>query len=329
MKNRGLWAKIIVTVATCILLLWLIDWNKFVNTLKAANGYWLFAVFVIIHMDRLFMAYKWAILLRTSGVLVSTGTIIKAYYIGSFWSSFLPSSIGGDAVRVGWLVKKVQVDAIVISSSIIVERFLGTLALAIGALGGLILLMLYLDLKLPALSIAILLFLSVSTIAVILLFSQSAHDIVHKLISYLPFQRVSRAIEKMRITILAFREKPRVLIAFLFLSILEQAFPIGSIYVMAKALSVDLSLIWVIIGLPIILAVVRIPISVNNLGIQEGIFAFIFSFAGVPLSASVLMSLTDRVLVLLAVLPGALWTVSASKSNVTVPVVMRDSDSMK
>lgn len=324
MRNWALLARIIVTIATCVLLFWLIDWNKFGSTLKAANVYWLFAVFVIMHMDRLFMAYKWTILLRASGVPVSIGTTVKAYYIGSFWSSFLPT-IGGDAVRASWLIKKEQRAAIIVSS-IIIERFLGTLALALTALGGFVLFIVYLDLRLPALSVIIFLFLVVSIIAVTLLFSRSAHDILHKLMSYLPFQRQSRVSEKIKVTILAFKEKPRILITFLILSIFEQAFPIIATFALAKGLSIDLSLMWVIICIPIILAVCRIPISLNNLGIQEGAFAFIFSFAGVPLSASVLMSLTDRVLVLLVTLPGALWTVAAPKNNVMVPVAMQGSD---
>jgi len=77
-----------------------------------------------------------------------------------------------------------------------------------------------------------------------------------------------------------FRDKRWLLMTFLVLSILEQAFPIIANYMWAKALSIDVPLVWLIMGMPIILAVSRLPISVKSIGIQEGAYAFVFSLGG-------------------------------------------------
>lgn len=314
MKKPGFWARTIVSVAACLLLLGWINWDEFSDTVKEANGYWLFTVFLLLHMDRLFMAYKWRILLRTSGVSVSTMTTVKAYYIGSFWSFFLPS-VGGDVVRISWLIRKAKgQSSAIIASSAVIERLLGALALAIVASGSFILSTVYFGLRLPALSRIIFLFLVVSIVAIAVIFSRSAHAMSQKLLSRLTFEKVSHMLEKMMSATLAFKEKPGLLITFIILSILEQAFSIIAIFTMTKALSIDIPIVWVIIGVPIILAVSKMPISVNGLGVQEGAYAFIFAFAGLSLSKSVAMSVTDRVLTLLATLPGALWTVKVPKS---------------
>jgi uncharacterized protein (TIRG00374 family) len=312
--------KIVVSITIFFLVLWLIDWNEFGNTLKAANIYWIFLVFAIINIDRLFMAYKWMLLLRSSGISVSTGTAFKAYYVGSFWSSVLPFP-GGDVVRIGWLTKNGHAGAI-IASSVVIERLFGILALAIVASVSFVMLIVYLDLRLLILSRIIFFLLVVSIIAIMALFSRTVNDIVQKLMPRLFSGKALRLINEMKAETLAFKEKPGLLITFLVLSISGLAFSISSVFIMAKAFSIDLPLVWVVTGVPIILAIAKLPISISGLGLQEGAFAFIFSFAGVSLTGSVMMCLTDRVLMLLATLPGALWTASASKHNKGVPGMM-------
>jgi len=67
------------------MIFWWIDWGEVSDTLGKANGYWLVGVYVVIHMDRLFMASKWRLLLRCSDVPVSIVTTIQAYYVVSFY----------------------------------------------------------------------------------------------------------------------------------------------------------------------------------------------------------------------------------------------------
>jgi len=314
MKNPVLWAKIGVAVATCFLLVWWVNWNELANTLKAADGYWLCAVFLIMHVDRIFMALKWMLLLRGSLVSISTGAVLKSYYVGGFWGLFLPASLGADAVRATWLIKEGE-DGPIIVSSIVIERLLGSLALALVGVGSIVLLTVYGDVGVATLSGIVFGFLFVSTVAITALFSRSTHRILQRLMAPLPLQGVRRKIDEMKVAILRFREKPDRLIRFLMLSIFEQVFPIISTFLLAKAFSIDLPLVWAIIGVPIILAVSRMPISVNNIGVKEGAYALMFSFAGISLSDSVMMSMADRVLLLLAGLPGALWTALPSKHH--------------
>jgi hypothetical protein len=68
------------------------------------------------------------------------------------------------------------------------------------------------------------------------------------------------------------------------------------------------------------------PISVGGLGIQEGAYGLVFSYAGVPVTQSVMMAVIGRVLVLLSSLPGAWWMLSISKTPVPAPVPAQDSD---
>lgn len=193
----------------------------------------------------------------------------------------------------------------------VIERFLGSLALAIAACVSLFLLTQQLNLTLPALSRSILF---ISIVAVGAVFNQTLHTFVVRLIARLKLKKLSALFEKVGMATLLFKEKPVLLLTFLTLSVIEQAFPMLAIYAMVKTLSIDLSFMWVVVSVPIILAIVRLPISIGGFGLQEGACAFVLGFAGASLSQAVALGITGRVLELLATLPGAFWTLEMPQS---------------
>jgi len=323
-KRKSLIKTLIIVVAAATPLL-LVDWRECLATSKLADMYMILIVFATIQIDRVFMTYKWTILLRKSGVSISIKTALKAYYIGSFWAAFLPSSIGGDVVRVKWLMKETS-DRAYIISSIIVERFIGALAQAFIALISFILLTEYMNLKVPFLSRIIYPLLLLSAVGVVMLFSRTSHKIIYGIVCHIPSRRLHESIQKVSNSLMAFRARPGLLVSFLILSTCEQVFPIISTFAMAKAFLVDLSLIWAVITVPIILAISRMPISINSFGVRESAYALILSFAGVTVSQSVVMSLVDRVLLLVATLPGALWMILPSGGHFPEPVISRPAD---
>ena len=43
--------------------------------------------------------WKWSLLLRAQGIRLSAGYLLRTYFVGYFFTNFLPTGIGGDAVR--------------------------------------------------------------------------------------------------------------------------------------------------------------------------------------------------------------------------------------
>lgn len=311
-----------ISFIACAALLWWIDWIVFIQTIELANWYWLVAVLAVILGDRAFMVYKWMILLRSSGVAVSWGMAFRAYFVGAFAEAFLPASIGGDVMRVTWLTYRIANSGKIISS-VVVERLLGALALALVAVASFVLFARHLAGTSPELTVAIVTILSISLVGTVVIFSHRAHKAMKTLIAAIPFRGLGEMAEKARVAVLEFRGKPALLGIFLLLSICEQAFPIVANFMLAKAFSINLSLEWAAIGMPIIMAVARLPISVAGWGIQEGVYGLVFAYAGVPVTQSVMMALIGRVLVLLSAFPGAWWTISTSKQETLLPVIGR------
>jgi glycosyltransferase 2 family protein len=322
-KSRGWLLRCAVSVVACAALLWLVDWTEFLRTAKLANGYWLALVLVLVLGDRVFMVYKWMILLRCSGLPVSQGKVFHAYFVGAFWEAFLPASIGGDVMRVTWLARRVANTGKIISS-VVIEKLLGAVALALVAVASFGLLARHLAEASADLLVAIVAILSISLVGMTIVFSHRAHDVMKAVIAEIPLRGLNEMVEKVRVGVLEFRGKPVLVGGVLLLSVCEQAFPIVANFTLARAVSVNLPFKWAVIGMPIILAVSRMPISVAGLGIMEGAYALVFSYAGVPLTQSIIMAVTGRVLVLISSLPGIWWTVSISKDDVPLSVDDRE-----
>jgi glycosyltransferase 2 family protein len=202
-----------------------------------------------------------------------------------------------------------------------VERLLGALALSVLSSIGFLLFVFYLGWELPALALIIPLFLGASLAGLGLVFSRWSHKLLTRLLPWIPGASIRSIVAKMSAAVVTFRSRPRALGLFLLLSVLQCLLPILAVYSTARAFQINVPLIWVMIAVPIVLAISSIPVSVKGIGIIEGAFAFIFSFAGVPVSQSVMMSVADRFMMLIATLPGALMTVRLSSKEPIVPVV--------
>jgi len=77
-------------------------------------------------------AYKWQALLAVNGIDCGLWTLVRYYLIGIFFNNFLPTSIGGDAMRACLLTARYGRGSSAISS-VLAERFSGFLALLLVA----------------------------------------------------------------------------------------------------------------------------------------------------------------------------------------------------
>ena len=96
--------------------------------------------------------------------------------------------------------------------------------------------------------------------------------------------RVDGFIKKLGEVYLSYRgyqDNPAYLGGFMILSLLENLFPILVTYLLALAIDVEVPFTYFFILVPIVLALVRIPISLDGFGVQEGAFVFLLSLVGV------------------------------------------------
>ncbi|NPV92770.1 MAG: flippase-like domain-containing protein [Firmicutes bacterium] len=128
-KNLKLVIRGTVSLLLLGTLLYLIDWRQGWEALLQMNpAYLTLAVFWIV-IAVVVSVIKWGLILKAQGLEVPWRELWQAYWIGLFFNNFLPSSIGGDAVRILNIGNSTG-DSAGAAYSVIVERTLATTALA-------------------------------------------------------------------------------------------------------------------------------------------------------------------------------------------------------
>jgi hypothetical protein len=258
----------------------------------------------------LISALKWWLLLRALGARTPYAWTVRTYLIGQFFSNFLPTMIGGDAVRVYQLSRRAGRPAIAIAS-VLVERITGFLALtaiAWVALG------LSMDRFGEAPRLRWLIVWCVSAASGALALAFSAPWTVRWLMR-LPLPDVGswrsrlQGLAQAMARCYADRGALALVIALAFC---YQVSWIITNAVVARAIGINAPLAFVALIVPISDIVGLLPVFFNSLGAREGTFVLLLGIAGTPAA----LALTFAVLVFVvrltvSLLGGALLLLSA------------------
>jgi glycosyltransferase 2 family protein len=125
-------ARVLVSAALLGYVLYKADLPNFLARWPGVSQPLLILAVMIQLSGVLISALKWWLLLRAAEQPIGYLWAVRTYLVGQFFSNFLPTSVGGDAVRVYRLHQQIGRPALAIAS-VFVERITGFLALtAIG-----------------------------------------------------------------------------------------------------------------------------------------------------------------------------------------------------
>ncbi|MFW5941739.1 MAG: lysylphosphatidylglycerol synthase transmembrane domain-containing protein [Chloroflexota bacterium] len=124
--------KLLITVAGLAFVLTQIDLQTLTETLRQTSPGWLLLTFVLINVGLVVRAYRWLVLLRGLDVNIKLSRLTALYYVGTFFNSFLPTSFGGDVMRIVEVAR--DVPGGVAAGTVILDRLTGLLMLFIMAL---------------------------------------------------------------------------------------------------------------------------------------------------------------------------------------------------
>ena len=240
---------------------------------------------------------RWRLVMRAVDAVLPFARAFQFLYIGMFFNQVLPSSVGGDAVRM-FLVYKSGLGLRGAVNGILLER--------VATLSGLILLVVATQPLLlgrigdnpakyafPALAVA-----AVLGIALVMLLDK----LPARLRRWRIVQGVANLAEDTRSLFLGVRYAiPAVALGVTGFAVLSAA-----AFVLAGGLGIDISLLDCLVLIPPVMLVTTIPISVAGWGVREAAMVFAFGFVGVDGDSAVILSLLLGVLILIASLPGAL-----------------------
>lgn len=246
-------------------------------------------------------AFKWKLLLDTRGYQLSLISLTKVYFVGLFMNNFLPSSIGGDVMRIYQIGKRTG-NLSEATASVVLERLLATVGLALLAL---IAVLPNLQM-LGKFSRALLIFLLVCCVVAYLLIKPSVLRPLTKL-SWPWWQKALGQICEIGAIIKSFRYNQGQVVKVIGYSVLFQLLVVLINYFALQSLAITTVSLWqCALVIPIISAVSMIPLSINGLGIREAAYAVLFAPFGISSSQAITLSVLFFIIVLVVSLIGGL-----------------------
>lgn len=280
-ENRTLLLRLLGTLVATLLIVLLIQqegWGEIVNAVKQISLASFLLALVSLLISRLFVIARWHVLLQSGGVKIPFSRSAELTLMGLFASNFLPTTIGGDVVRLTG-VMQMGYDRAISLASIAADRIIGLLGMALVVPLGLI----------PAWGSL----------------GQASQASLALLAS---LKRPIRFAQRTLKTFSTWLHQPRALIASLFCTFGNMIFIFLAVYILIEGLGSHVSF-WLIAGLwSLSYFVTLIPISINGYGVQELSLTFLFlHVAGLSAATSLSMAVLIRIVFLFASLPGAIF----------------------
>ncbi|MBE3092189.1 MAG: flippase-like domain-containing protein [Chloroflexi bacterium] len=296
-----------------ILLLRWINIPDMFSLLKNVNLYYFILLLALITCDRIFMAYKWHLLLRIKDMSISVFSVIRTYYIATFIGFFLPTTVGGDMVRVLKLRSEKRRGTDVLSS-VILERILGFIASAILAPIAALFLISFFKLNIWRFLGIAGAFLFLFTILMVISFSEvivRKIDKNEKLSKNFLFNKL----KKLYLSYAEYKNHKGVLVLFLALSILEQLAPVIGNYLACRALNLSIPFIYFLLIIPLVQLISRIPISFEGIGVNEGLLVYFFALLGLSKTGAFTIGLLGHIAIIIATLPALFFYIKDIKTS--------------
>jgi len=221
-------------------------------------------------------AWRWQRVLVVFHVHVPLRTLLAHYLAGQFVGNVLPSTVGGDVLRVSRTSKTTGL-ADVAFASVVLERLSGMVALPLLTVLGFVFEPSLLDLDESWIALAI----AGGTVLVLLtvLVLAASPRLAGRFAKRANWMRFIGAVH---VGVDRMRHEPRHAFDVLAAAVLYQAAVLASVWCAIHALGVSLPNGAVIAFLPAVASAQVLPISLSGLGIREGLLVLLLHPLGVP-----------------------------------------------
>jgi len=294
--------QLFITIALICVLLYFIDWNKFLITIKTAKILYVVIAGFLFFPGILFSVFRWNSILEKLKIIVSKKNLARLYLEGSFLGNFLPTSVGGDIYKYAILDKQFPNQKKNVISSMLLERGSGFLILF--AVNILLLpffiKIIFSDSVYASLEMFILL--GLFFILTLFFFSKYIHILIKKLPFKLPlYDKLYNFLLNIKQTF----DRKIVIITSVYSFLFVINILAGQIFYL-KAFGVFVNPLYLLFAISIIYIIGVLPISLNSIGITEGLTVFLYGFIGISPEIALAVALSGRVCLLIANLSGGL-----------------------
>jgi len=296
-------AKIAVTSVLLFVIFRVTDYKVLLSILKSINLLYLIPAIAFQFLSTLVSSYRWYLIMKTLEFREGALFYLKSYFKGTFFNQALPSSIGGDAVRIlelgGLGYRKREA-----FYGIFIDRIVGLIGLLILNLGAnfinseLLPKWLYQLINLMCLG---------GIIGFIMLVQLRKLRFMSEVGLLNLFYELSKRFRQV------YNNRSNIMIQ-LGLSVIIHLFSIMAIYYISKSVGMEYSLGVYLVVMPPVILFTLIPVSLAGWGVREGAMVGIFMLIGAAKEPVLSVSMLYGLIVVLHSLPGMLFWLESKKS---------------
>ena len=258
---------------------WKIDLGKTADVLRHASLWWFGLAVAIMVLTVFPMALRWKWLLAAQGIHEHFPWLARSYFVSFAAGQILPTSIGGDAVRIFESSKRSEGRVADLTAIVLLERGLGGAAtVLLGAVGFVLALGRYHVGAYLWLEGA---FVAGTLVLIVLFFARGVRPYIARAAPLLRALRVERHVRAFYEGVHHFRGHPRLLLGVFTWSTVIQAIRVLAIWATARAVGIEIGpRLYYVMG-PLFFLVLLVPFTLNGFAVREAFFVSFLGSAGV------------------------------------------------
>ena len=289
-------------------LVWKVDLHETVDVLLDADPWWFALAVAIMIGTALPMALRWQWLMRAQSMPDSFAWLTRAYFVSYTAGQILPTSIGGDAMRVYETARRHQGRTADVTAIVLLERGLGGAStVLLGAIGFVLALGTY---DVGAYLWIEGAFVLGTLVLIFLFFARTARPLLIRTQPLLRRLRVERHMRAFYDGVHHFRGHVRLIVGVFVFTTVIQAVRVLAIWAGGKAVGIDLGpRIYYVMG-PLFFLVLLVPFTLNGIAVREAFFVSFLGSVGVPADQAFASGFLFFLVTAMLALPGAailLW----------------------
>ena len=297
--------NVAVSAGVLAFLIWQIDISQTASLLGSANIWPLVGALAIFLATTLLMALRWGVLLAAKGIREPFPWLVRLYFIGYAAGQVLPTSFGGDAVRIVEHARRRPNAKAEAAGAVLLER-------GLGAVGTLVLVAVGLGLASGRYSDISLFYwlegalLACAVLAGVVLFSPRAGRLLAKLGPIGRFLRIDRLARSLYEALHGYRHHVPALVGVVAITLVAQVARVFAIYLCGRAVDVELSPSAYFVIAPLLFLVMLVPFTPNAIGVREAFFIAFMGRFGVEADPAFATGVLFYAVTVATALPGAM-----------------------
>lgn len=297
-------ARLAVAAGLTAYILWSIEPGDALKALARADWRWLAAAVALVLVDRALNAYRWLVLLRPiAATRPPLSVILRIFFISTFVGTFLPGTVGGDAVR-SVALSRYGVGMADSVASVLADRVFGALSILLVGAAAAAFAPASVPPWLPSASAAVAIVASV--VVALGLFSGSAEHLAQSLLQRWTRGKILSAGSSLLQSLRRYGHSSGALLNVLGGSVAVQLLRVVQAWMLGLALGMTLGPAAYFVYIPVILLIMLVPITINGIGTSQAAFVWLFAASGVAEADAFALSVLFVGLGVVGNLPGGI-----------------------